>query len=139
MAEMKRFRRGTTMVEAAFVLPILLILTLGTIEYGWLFLQAQQITNAARQGARLAILQDVTQAEVRAEIDECLRRASLDDDNPEIYIGDPEPIPLGPPGRMQITVRIRVPTDTLTIVHASPLLPVPAHLGCTVTMAVEGT
>jgi Flp pilus assembly protein TadG len=139
MAKMKRFRRGTTMVEAAFVLPILLILTLGTIEYGWLFLQAQQITNAARQGARLAILQDVTETEVRAEIDECLRRASLDDDNPNIEIGVPVQIPGGPPGRMQITVRITVPTETLTIVHASPLLPVPAHLGSTVTMAMEGT
>lgn len=139
---MKRFRKGTTMVEAAFVLPILLMLTLGVIEYGWLFLQAQQITNAARQGARLAILQGVTETEVRASIEECLRRAALDDDNPLIEINGMDgsvPIPGGPLGRTQITVRIRVPTDALTIVHASPLLPVPAHLGCTVTMAKEGT
>ena len=44
------------MVEAAIVFPILLMLTLGAIEYGWLFLNAQQVTNAARQGARIAIL-----------------------------------------------------------------------------------
>ncbi len=35
-----------------------LLVMLGAIEYGWLFFNVQQITNAARQGARVAILPD---------------------------------------------------------------------------------
>ena len=33
------------------MLPLLLLVMLGAIEYGWLFFNVQQITNAARQGA----------------------------------------------------------------------------------------
>jgi len=47
-------RRGAAMVEMAIVLVLLLMLSLGVIEYGWLFLTMQRITNAARQGARVA-------------------------------------------------------------------------------------
>jgi Flp pilus assembly protein TadG len=47
---------GAAAVEAALVLPILLLVTFGGIRYGWFFLKAQQITNAARCGARTAVL-----------------------------------------------------------------------------------
>ena len=38
---------------------VMLLFTFGAIKYGWLFLKAQQITNAARQGARMATLPDI--------------------------------------------------------------------------------
>ena len=38
---------------------VVLLFTFGAIKYGWLFLKAQQITNAARQGARMATLPDI--------------------------------------------------------------------------------
>src|SRR5262245_66022093 len=48
--------RGTIVVELAFVLPILLFLFVGVINY-WLILREYQIVqNAAREGARLSIL-----------------------------------------------------------------------------------
>ncbi len=49
----KARRRGTALVETAVVLELLLLITLGAIEYGWLFYCAQRVTNAARQGARM--------------------------------------------------------------------------------------
>jgi len=48
--------RGAAAVEVALVLPVLLLVTFGAIRYGWFFLKLQQITNAARCGARTAIL-----------------------------------------------------------------------------------
>ena len=36
-------RRGTMVVEAALILPLLLILTFGGIKYGWLFIKWQQL------------------------------------------------------------------------------------------------
>ncbi len=47
--------RGTTIVETAIVMPLLLIMSFAIFKYGWLFLKSQQITNAARQVARVAI------------------------------------------------------------------------------------
>ena len=40
-------RLEVPVTEAALVLPILLLVTFGAIRYGWFFLKAQQITNAA--------------------------------------------------------------------------------------------
>ncbi|MHC4988494.1 MAG: TadE/TadG family type IV pilus assembly protein [Planctomycetota bacterium] len=45
-------RRGTMVVEAALILPLLLILTFGGIKYGWLFLKWQQLNNVARHSVR---------------------------------------------------------------------------------------
>jgi Flp pilus assembly protein TadG len=43
MANMKRVssRHGLATVETAIVLPVILLLTVGLIEYGWLLLKAQ--------------------------------------------------------------------------------------------------
>ena len=56
--------RGVTIVEAALVLPILLLLLLGLMEYGWIMLRAQQITHAARHGARVGARADSTEDNV---------------------------------------------------------------------------
>ncbi len=62
-------RRGAMAVEAALILPVLLLLTFGGIRWGWLYLKAQQITNAARVGVRIAIRPDATDADVTGAID----------------------------------------------------------------------
>ena len=49
-------RRGATIVEAALVLPIVLLFLFGVIEYGRYLLVLQVSTNAARDGARWAVV-----------------------------------------------------------------------------------
>ncbi len=48
--------RGVELVEAAFVLPILLTLLLGIIWLGRAYMVYETITRAAREGARYAVL-----------------------------------------------------------------------------------
>ncbi len=133
-----RRHRATAVVEAVIVLPILLLLTLGAIEYGWLFLNAQQVTNAARQGARIAILPYGTaEADARSTIDSMLLAAHLNDDGPTVSVTRVA-IPGDPEGRMGVTVDISVPTANLLIVNAPRLFPAPGTLRATVTMAREG-
>ena len=45
-------QRGAALVEFALVLPLLLTLVLGAIDWGWYFFIDQLVTNAAREGAR---------------------------------------------------------------------------------------
>jgi len=45
-------QRGAAIVEFALVLPLLLTLVLGAIDWGWYFFIDQLVTNAAREGAR---------------------------------------------------------------------------------------
>jgi Flp pilus assembly protein TadG len=49
-------RRGNAVLDAALVLPILLSLTFGTVEYGYYFFMKHSLEGAAREGARAAIV-----------------------------------------------------------------------------------
>jgi hypothetical protein len=56
----KKFRKinnqnGAAMVEFAIVLPLLLILVFGIIEFGVMFYDKAVITNASREGVRAGI------------------------------------------------------------------------------------
>ena len=48
-------QKGVAAVEFAIVLPFLVLLVFGTIEFGVLFYNKQVITNASREGARVGI------------------------------------------------------------------------------------
>lgn len=52
--------RAAAIVEFAVVLPLLLTILFGIIEYGWVFMVRQTLQTAAREGCRLAVLQTST-------------------------------------------------------------------------------
>jgi Flp pilus assembly protein TadG len=60
-------RRGATLVEFAFVLPILLGVLIGVVEFGWLVKTHLTLANATREGARAAAVGKTT-AEIRTRI-----------------------------------------------------------------------
>ncbi len=64
----KKKRRGAAIVEFAVVLPLLLALLFGIIDFGWVFMVRQTLTNAAREGVRVAILTTATEADVLARV-----------------------------------------------------------------------
>jgi TadE-like protein len=51
-----RSRRGQSLVEMAMVLPLLAFLTFGLLDFGRAYYFQVSITNAAREGARVGIL-----------------------------------------------------------------------------------
>src|SRR4051812_25144209 len=63
-----RRRRGNAVVEAALVLPILLALAFGTIEFGHFFYCKHTFQGAARDGARVAILSSSTNTSVTTAV-----------------------------------------------------------------------
>jgi len=60
-------RRGQSIVEFAIVVPILLTMLIGIMEFGWLIKNNLQIANAAREGARAASLGRTT-SEITARV-----------------------------------------------------------------------
>lgn len=131
----KKNRRGAATVEMAIVLPLLLMLTMGGIKYGWLFLRAQQITNAARYGARIAILPDADFDEVKITVTNLLAAANITVYNDEITIttGD-----LYLPEGGSVNVQITIPGDRVDILKA-PFCPDVENIGASITMAKEGS
>lgn len=49
---------GAAAVEFAIIIPVLILLVLGSFEFGLLFYNKQVITNASREGARAGIVRD---------------------------------------------------------------------------------
>ena len=56
------------LVEFALVLPMLLLVVLGIAEFGFIFQRYEVVTNAAREGARIAVLPGYTDADVIARV-----------------------------------------------------------------------
>jgi len=52
----RRKESGQAIVEFALVLPILLALLCGIIDFGWLYYNQITLNNAAREGARYAVI-----------------------------------------------------------------------------------
>ena len=69
-------RRGTALVEMALVLPIFVAVTLGIVEFGRAMMVAQLVTNAAREGTRLGIIDGSTNSDVVAYIQGFLAQAA---------------------------------------------------------------
>jgi Flp pilus assembly protein TadG len=82
MAALTRRRRrlgddaGAELIELALVLPILLLAFAAIIDFGFLFQRFEVVTNAAREGARLASL-NYSQADVEARVQSYLQASGL--------------------------------------------------------------
>jgi len=124
--------KGTATVEAAFVFPVLLLLIFGAIHYGWLFMRANQIANAARQGVRAAIVDgDVTGA-----VAIVMTKAGLSTGD---YVMSISPGYINFPAGDPVTVQVTVSTANSKIGLVNiPMLPTPTQLRASVTMAKEG-
>ena len=60
--------RGAVLIEFALVLPLLLVLFAGMFDMGLAFQRYQAVTNAAREGARMAVLPGYSTAEVESRV-----------------------------------------------------------------------
>jgi Flp pilus assembly protein TadG len=134
---MKRYhRRGVTTLEAALIFPVLLLLTFGAIEYGWLLLKSQQTTNAARHGARVAILVDADNTQVLSEIATLMDSAGMGTSGYTVHF---TPADVTTAGRGEpVTVEVEVPYSDGVELMGIPLIPVPSHIQAATCMAKEG-
>jgi Flp pilus assembly protein TadG len=64
---------GAALIEAAFVLPMLLFVSIGIIEFGRAFQTWQIVTNAAREGARVAVLGGMSDDAVKTRVQDYLK------------------------------------------------------------------
>jgi len=71
--------RGSQIIEASLVLPLLLLVVLGILDFGLLFWRFETVTNAAREGARVAILPGYSTTDVQNRVQQFLTDAGLTD------------------------------------------------------------
>lgn len=121
------------MVEFALLLPVLLLILFGTIEFGRLFAASLVLGNAARDGARLAAVGAGDGEVVDSVLAACLSLGEDVRDRIEIDI-DPEDEARESGGT--VTVALRYPLPLVTPV-LSDLVPNPFPLNAECVMRVE--
>jgi hypothetical protein len=105
---------GAELIEFALVTPVLLMVVLGIVDFGFLFQRMEVVTNAAREGARVAVLPGYSVADAKARACDYIVTGGLPitgscpaPTNPVIDVIDwPIPMPVGLPltgKRVQVT------------------------------------
>lgn len=87
--------RGTAIVETALTLPILLLVSVGIFEFGRAYQTWQVLTNAAREGARVAVLPNVAAGAPQARAIDYMKSGALANTGKAIVKVTSVPIPLG--------------------------------------------
>ncbi|MFH1371888.1 MAG: TadE/TadG family type IV pilus assembly protein [Planctomycetota bacterium] len=126
--------RGAAIVEAAIVITLLIMLTLGLMAFGYIFLRAQHVTFLARHGARVASRWGANSGTVTAELAPLMR--------PDETITQ---INIGPDTGNPVTVTVQgTGLDVmnlggfLTSEPGNPGTPIPDSYSASVTMPKEG-
>lgn len=119
----RQVRRGAAVVEFAIVAPIFVLFVFGMLEYGRMVMVQQVLTNASREGARIAVLEGATQSDVISAVtDYCASsRVPIASDDVVIDPVDPANAGFGEP----VTVEVQVAFSDVS------WLPSPMYLGAT--------
>lgn len=72
-----RNQRGAALLETAITIPLILLVTVSIFEFGRAYQTWQVITNAAREGARIAILSGTTDAAVDSAVRNYMQNGQL--------------------------------------------------------------
>jgi Flp pilus assembly protein TadG len=83
-----RSERGAALLEMALTLPLLLLVCVGILEFGRAYQTWQVLTNAAREGARIAVLPGMDDTAVRTRVREYMAIGQLPKANDEVVTID---------------------------------------------------
>jgi Flp pilus assembly protein TadG len=109
-------RRGVSTVELALVMPVLVLMLFGIIEFGTMFFVHHKMVLAARDAARFVAVRGHTPAQAEA-----LALSQLADIGATFDVTVSE-IPTLPAGETDVSVAIEVPQDQIAFGIASSLL-----------------
>jgi hypothetical protein len=110
--------RGAELVEFALVFPLLLLVMLGIMDFGFLFQRYEVITAAAREGARIAILPGYSDGDVTTRVNAYLTAGGLTQPA-TVAVGPTQTVSLG---SQCISVRPVTVTYTYQYMFVGPIM-----------------
>jgi Flp pilus assembly protein TadG len=134
-----RRQRGAELIELALVLPILLLMFAAIADFALMFQRYLVVCNAAREGARIAVLPGYTQTDVQNRVTQYVRQGIGDDTaSPTTVLAT---VSIDPPGATPAFPAAQV---TVTMTHTYILMgPVSGLLGggswSSITLAARST
>lgn len=98
-------QQGQSLVEFALLLPMLVVILFGTVEFGRLWMTMNVLTGAAREGARVAAVTAPNTAQVQTAVNNVLSGASITGATITV---------VGPNAANSVTVTVRINYNVLT-------------------------
>lgn len=136
----RRSERGAAMLEMALTLPLLLLVCVGILEFGRAYQTWQVLTNAVREGARVAVLPGVTDSAVQTRVRDYmaagqLPRAAV----ASVSIDRNRPIAIGTGSATASQVTVSYPFDFIMLDPIARLATGQGGFGSTLNMAASAT
>jgi Flp pilus assembly protein TadG len=136
----RRDDRGTALMEMAFTLPLLLLISVGIIDFGRAFQTWQILTNAAREGARVAVLPGMSDSMVTARVQEYVQAGVLDAGvTPTVTIQRNASVSYGSGTATGSKVTVSYPFQFMALGSVAKLVVSNTTLGSDFTMAASAT
>jgi hypothetical protein len=135
--------RGAALVETALTIPLLLLLSISVFEFGRAFQYWQVLTNAAREGARIAVLPGTTDDAVQARVQSYIESGRLIvPDDFGVDISHDDEISIGPDANdtaTASTVSVNYPFEFMVLQPVMQLVSGGSDVGAPITMSVSAT
>jgi len=133
-----RNERGAALLETAITLPIILLVSVAIFEFGRAFQTWQVLTNAAREGARVAVISGTTSEQVRTAVQDYAAIGGLTVTDAQIALN--RNTPLGASGEWTGSeITISYPFQFMVIGGVAKLVAAGSTLGDALTMTAVAT
>ena len=129
----RRNRRGVAAVEFALVAPVFFLLIFGMIEFGRMIMVQQVITNGSREGARIAVLDGSSGANVLTVVGDYLESAHISGATVAVSPSEPSSAGYGEP----VTVTVTIPFSQVSWLPSPMLIGGDTELTATSVMRRE--
>jgi TadE-like protein len=130
--------RGAALLEAALTIPMLLLVAVGIFEFGRAYQAWQVLTNAAREGARIAVLPDPTPGLVESRVLEYMQAGQLPDANADqIDVNRTDSITINGAAKPASRVTIDYPFKFIVLGPVARLIAPTTTLGGDVVMRAQ--
>lgn len=132
----KRNQRGAALVEAAIIIPILLLIAVGIFEFGRAYQTWQVLTNAAREGARISVTPSGTVDNVTAAVKAYMQNGALENfDTATVTVDRAVPFVAGTPGAPTASrISIQYPFEFIMLQPMVQLVAPGSTTGAPITM-----
>ena len=126
---------GTALLETAMTLPLLLMVCIGIFEFGRAYQTWQILTNAAREGARLAVLPGMTDSTVETRVQDYLEDGMVGaPDSASVDITRDNTISIGAGTATASRVTVSYPYTFMVLQPISKLVNPSSTVGAPLTM-----
>ncbi|HEY5619585.1 MAG TPA: TadE family protein [Vicinamibacterales bacterium] len=131
--------RGAALIEMALTMPLLLLVSISVFEFGRAFQTWQVLTNATREGARIAVLPGTSDDAVSSRVLDYLEAGQLPAaDSASVTVANGE-ISIGDGTAPAETVTVSYPFEFVVLQPIARMVVSDTEVGAPITMTVSAT